>query len=172
MPYRKSITFFHKKLFPTFKNVFLAQSSSTRMIHYSQRLVFKIRCGSRAAATSKMERFVIIVNGFQTLTIITKRSILVVAAVLDPSLKIVPHCFGDNEKYNEKWCSGKLDASYKHKSLPYGRNLCGDGLKKDLNRIFEEHAKNATALSPNESTSTNESFNLVVVSKEPKMHHY
>ena len=44
------------------------------------------RGGSRAAAISKMERFVIIVNGFQPLTIITKRSILDVAAVLDPPL--------------------------------------------------------------------------------------
>ena len=44
------------------------------------------RGGSRAAATSKMERFVIIVNGFQPLTIITKRSILDFAAVLDPPL--------------------------------------------------------------------------------------
>ena len=33
-----------------------------------------------------MERFVIIVNGFQPLTIITKRSILDVAAALDPPL--------------------------------------------------------------------------------------
>ena len=33
-----------------------------------------------------MERFVIIVNGFQPLTIITKRSILDVPAVLDPPL--------------------------------------------------------------------------------------
>ena len=41
---------------------------------------------SRTAATSKMELFVIIVNGFQPLTIITKCSILDVAAVLDPSL--------------------------------------------------------------------------------------
>ena len=41
------------------------------------------RGGSRAAATSKMEHFVIIVNGFQPLTIIIKRSILDVAAVLD-----------------------------------------------------------------------------------------
>ena len=45
-----------------------------------------IRDGSRAVATSKMERFVIIVNGFQPLTIITKRSILDVAAALDPPL--------------------------------------------------------------------------------------
>ena len=45
-----------------------------------------IRDGSRAAATSKMERFVIIVNGFQPLTIITKLSILDVAAALDTRL--------------------------------------------------------------------------------------
>ena len=48
-----------------------------------------LRGGSRAAATSKMERFVILVNGFQPLTIITKRSILDVAAALDPPLPLV-----------------------------------------------------------------------------------
>ena len=42
--------------------------------------------GSRTAATSKMERFVIIVNVRKPLTIITKHSILDVTAVLDPSL--------------------------------------------------------------------------------------
>ena len=42
--------------------------------------------GSRAPATSKMERFVIINNGFQPLTIITKCSIVHVAAALDPPL--------------------------------------------------------------------------------------
>ena len=47
----------------------------------------KTRGGSRTAATSKMERFVIIVNGFEALTIITKLSILDVVAVLDPPLK-------------------------------------------------------------------------------------
>ena len=44
------------------------------------------RGGSRTAATSKMERFVIIVNGLQPLTIIIKRSILDVAAALDQPL--------------------------------------------------------------------------------------
>ena len=39
------------------------------------------RSGSRTAATSKMELFVMIVNGFQPLIIITKCSILNVAAV-------------------------------------------------------------------------------------------
>ena len=47
----------------------------------------KNRGGSRAAATSKMERFVIIVNGWKLLTIITNRSILDVAAALDPPLE-------------------------------------------------------------------------------------
>ena len=47
-----------------------------------------IRGGSGTAATFKMERFVIIDNGFQPLTIIKKRSILNVAAALDPPLII------------------------------------------------------------------------------------
>ena len=41
---------------------------------------------SRTAAIPKMEHFVVIVNGFQPLAIITKRSNLDVAAVLDPPL--------------------------------------------------------------------------------------
>ena len=45
------------------------------------------RSKSRTVATSKMERYVIIVNDcFQPLIVITKRSILDVAAVLDPPL--------------------------------------------------------------------------------------
>ena len=44
------------------------------------------RGGSRTAAISKMELFVIIVNGFQPITIITKSSILDVAAVLETPL--------------------------------------------------------------------------------------
>ena len=47
----------------------------------------KCRSGSRAAASSKMERFLIIVNGWKPLAIITKRSILDVVAALDPPLK-------------------------------------------------------------------------------------
>ena len=47
----------------------------------------KIRAGFWATATSKVELFVIIADGFQPLTIVTKSSILDVAAVLDPLLK-------------------------------------------------------------------------------------
>ena len=54
-------------------------------------MVFNIctRGVSRAAATAKMECFVIIVNGWKPLTIITKHSILDVAAALDPPLYTV-----------------------------------------------------------------------------------
>ena len=45
-----------------------------------------IRGGSRTAATSKMERFVIIVNGWKSLTIITQSTILDVAGALEPPL--------------------------------------------------------------------------------------
>ena len=51
--------------------------------------IILFRSGSRTAATSKMERFVIIVNGWKPLTIITKCSILDVAVVLDPPLLFV-----------------------------------------------------------------------------------
>ena len=49
-------------------------------------LATQFRDGFRAAATSKMEHFVIIVNGWKPLTIVTKRSILDVVAALDPPL--------------------------------------------------------------------------------------
>ena len=48
-----------------------------------------LRGKSRAAETSKMERFVIIVSGFRLLTIVTKHSILDVAAALDPPLSLL-----------------------------------------------------------------------------------
>ena len=51
--------------------------------------IFDLRGGSRAAATSKMERFVITVNGRNPLTIITKHYILDVAAPLDSSLDLL-----------------------------------------------------------------------------------
>ena len=66
---------------------------------YTKKTVFVIfhlvlfRGGNRTAATSKMECYVIIVNGQKPLTIITKRSILDVAAALDPPLRLQKSCF-------------------------------------------------------------------------------
>ena len=48
-----------------------------------------MRGESRTTARSKMKCFVIIINSWKPLTIITKRSILDVAAVLDPPLKVI-----------------------------------------------------------------------------------
>ena len=53
-------------------------------VSFDKKSVF--RGGSRTAATSKMDHFVIIVNGWKPLTIITKRSILNIAVALDPPL--------------------------------------------------------------------------------------
>ena len=58
--------------------------SNERNGFVAHQLSFSSRDGSRTAAISKMERFVIIVNGWKSLTIITKRSILDVTAALDP----------------------------------------------------------------------------------------
>ena len=62
--------------------------------------------GSRAAATSKMEWFVIIVNRSKPLTIITKRSILDVAAALDlPLIRFLVSC-------KERWKDIKTEISW------------------------------------------------------------
>ena len=55
------------------------------MVHIS-------RGGSRTAATSKVELFVIIVNGWKPLTMITNSSTLDVTAVLDPPLIVRFFC--------------------------------------------------------------------------------
>ena len=67
----------------TFKNTYLEEYLPTGA---SDQISIAVRGGFRIAAASRMEHFVIIVNGLQPLTIITKRFILNVAAVLDPPL--------------------------------------------------------------------------------------
>ena len=52
-------------------------------------MLIDFRGGSRTAESSKMERLVIIVNSFQPLTIITKRSILDVASILYVPLTVI-----------------------------------------------------------------------------------
>ena len=59
---------------------------------------FHIRGGSRTGVTSKMKHFMIIVNGWKSLTIITKCSILYVAPVLDPLLHMSRNTFNHISK--------------------------------------------------------------------------
>ena len=69
------------KTFQCLRNIFLIH---TVLILLSSMEIN--RNGYRAAATSQMESFVIIVNGWKPLTIITKHTILDVVVALDPSL--------------------------------------------------------------------------------------
>ena len=78
-----------------------------------------IRDRSRTAATSKMERFVIIVNSWKPLTIITKHSILDVAAVLDPPLGIHPTL---HAKYHHQIIYPKLNLKIDYPP-PYTREI-------------------------------------------------
>ena len=63
------------------------------------KFVAQLRSGFRTAATSKLECFEIIVNGWKPLTIITKCSILDVTAALDPPLQLAGKC---HNLYNRK----------------------------------------------------------------------
>ena len=64
----------------------LSAAASKQKICYTENNTSIITGGSRTTAASKMEHFVIMVNGWKPLTIITKSSILDVAAVPDPRL--------------------------------------------------------------------------------------
>ena len=74
----------------------------------SNHLKYSSSGGSRTAATFKMEHFVIIVNSWEPLTIITKSSILDVAAVLDPPLLQAKSIkFIERRNSLEKMCNTK-----------------------------------------------------------------
>ncbi|XP_053391808.1 uncharacterized protein LOC128554565 [Mercenaria mercenaria] len=92
---------------------------------------------------------------------------------LERSLQqIVPHIFGEHTDC-ENWC-GYLNNpdTHKHKSLPYGRDLSGDELRKDLTAVFKVFIKNSSKIAPGGSTKDVESFNNMVVTKAPKRCHY
>ena len=86
-------------LMPTWYRKARAKSASTNFTWLYFVFPNSFWGGSRTAATSKMERFAIIVNGFQPLAIITKRSISDDAAVPDPSLSFVFSNFNLNILY-------------------------------------------------------------------------
>ena len=87
--------------------------------------------------------------------------------------QIVPHAFGNHENCPERWCGYKIDPEqYKHKGLPYGRDLSGDELKADVAAVFEIFEKNVEKIAPAASTRDVESFNNMVSSKAPKRIHY
>lgn len=86
--------------------------------------------------------------------------------------QIVPHAFGDHSNC-DSWC-GYLSnpETYKHKSLPHGKDLCGKDLQEDLNNILSVFVNNVEKIAPAASTKDVESFNNMIASKAPKRIHF
>ena len=115
--------------------------TSLHMIFSKTNAYVKSRGESRTAATSKMERFAIITNGFQLLTIIPKCSILNVAAVLDlhrKSCRDQAKCIYFLIQNDDSWRNIKL---FGIKSVPILR----DSVIADLSAIQIFENKNKTS---------------------------
>ena len=112
------------------------------------------RGGSRAAATFKMEHFVIIVNGWKPLTSITNCSILDVAAALDPPLMgafdgtEVCKAVGNFLLYQLSKNYNKKDIGlYRDDGLAIFKNVSGskaEKIKKDIQKLFKDNHLNIT----------------------------
>ena len=88
---------------------------------------------------------------------------------------IVPHAFGDHTNCEIAWCGFKENPiSYKHKDLPYGKDLFGDKLKSALEHIFNDYSTEAVAekLAPLLNSQRNEALNSIVGLKNPKIRFY
>ena len=89
---------------------------------------------------------------------------------------IVAHAFGKHDNCRTasvSWCGFLQDPNtYKHKSLPHGKDLQDEHLQKDLSTVVEIFVKNADKLAPLGSSQANESLNNSVGSKAPKIRHY
>lgn len=73
------------------------------------------------------------------------------------------------------WCGFKENPeTYKHSSLPYGKDLVGNNLKSALTTIFNDYSTDVVAdkLAPALNSQRNEALNSVVGSKNPKIRFY
>ena len=90
MPFTRYLKQFSRRVVSTTK--IKIKCIKSKKLFFKKKHGFQVRyvsCprdGSKTAATSKMQRFVIIINSWKPLAIITKRSIMDVAAALDPPL--------------------------------------------------------------------------------------
>ena len=88
---------------------------------------------------------------------------------------IVPLAFGNHEHCLQSWCGYKQDpASYKHRDLPFGKDLVGESLKNPLEEVFEIYSSENVIkkLGHNASSQRNESLNSTIGSKNPKIRFY
>ena len=88
---------------------------------------------------------------------------------------IIPHAFGDHSNCATSWCGYTEDPdTYKHKDLPYGKDLHGDKLRSALENIFNDYCTDTVAekLAPMTNSQRNEALNSVVGFKNPKIRFY
>ena len=87
-------------------------------------------------------------------------------------MQIVPHAFCDHTKCGS-WCTyAKNPDAYQHKTVPHGKDLEGDVLRKYLESGLQVFIFNVEKIAPSASTKEVESFNNMVASKAPKRCHY
>lgn len=88
---------------------------------------------------------------------------------------IVPHMYGDHTKCSSTtWCRAQSNSSYKHKSLPYGKDLSDQNLRMDLEKLFEKWTDGdfITKLANLSSSNRNENLNFLISKKAPKNNHF
>ena len=88
---------------------------------------------------------------------------------------IVPHAFGNHSLCNSSWCGYLVNAqNYKHKELPNGEDLVGEGLKTCLLDIMKKYtnAEMIEKIAPMSSSQKNESVNGVIGTKSLKIRYY
>ena len=66
----------------------------------------------------------------------------------------------------------KDPTTYRHKYLPYGKDLVGAEFRKALTEVFSAQVRNSDHLKYLGSTQANESMNMAVSSKAPKRINY
>ena len=85
----------------------------------------------------------------------------------------VPHMYGQHHGCNARWCGYLKDpSSYKHKGLPYRKDLSDEDTRKQLTQLFQVYADNAAKLASGGSLQVNEGVNNIVTSKQPKSRSY
>ena len=87
-------------------------------------------------------------------------------------LACVPHMYGDHHACGS-WCGfGQNPGSYRHSSLPRGKDLSNPQTKEALAKVFETYANAASKLASHGSSQANESLNNTICSKQPKSRSY
>ncbi|XP_053382773.1 uncharacterized protein LOC128549640 [Mercenaria mercenaria] len=84
--------------------------------------------------------------------------------------QLVPHLFGDHDLCGD-WCGHRKNPDT-YKGLPYGKPLCGETLRSDLDEVINIFIQNAEKIAPGGSTKDVESFNNMISSKAQKRTHY